>query len=258
VNDRRPAAWLPARWDPDAAMRLFCLPYAGGGASVYSGWLGALSNVDVVPIHLPGREERLREPAYDRMEPLVDDLAGALASHLDRPYAVFGHSMGGLVAYELVRTLRRLGRPDPVALLVSACWPPHHRVPRPPDPGWIELLRRVKRLGGTPSEVFHSPELVRLVLPAMRADFALVDTYAYRPGAPLDVPTTVLYGREDPQMSAEQAAAWAELTARPPRTIALPGGHFNLTEQPEAVIAAVDRALSADRSAPAQANGRKP
>ena len=105
---------------PDARLRLFCLPYAGGGASFYRPWIERLApDVHVHPVQLPGREARLREHAFERIEPLIASLADVLGAHLDRPFALFGHSMGALIAFELARELRRRQAPVPVRLLVS-------------------------------------------------------------------------------------------------------------------------------------------
>src|SRR4051794_9820785 len=152
---------------PDAATRLICLPPAGGGAASFGGWADAMPPaVELGIVRLPGRESRFREPLFDRMGPLVDALADAVESHLDRPFALFGHSFGARVAFELTRCLRRRGGPRPVLLCVSACAAPQllrrERVHDLPHHAFVEKLRT---LGGTPPEVFAQPELLEVLLP---------------------------------------------------------------------------------------------
>ncbi|HEY1379547.1 MAG TPA: thioesterase domain-containing protein, partial [Gemmataceae bacterium] len=170
--------WLAyVRPRPLASVRLFCFPYAGGGASVFRGWADGLpSAVEVCPVQMPGRETRFREPAFTRLPLLIEALAESLYPHLDRPFAFFGHSLGALVAFELARRLRRDGSPEPQHLFVSGSGAPQARDhsgavihTRPADEFWQE----VGRLNGTPAEVLTDGELRDLLLPTLRADFAL-------------------------------------------------------------------------------------
>jgi medium-chain acyl-[acyl-carrier-protein] hydrolase len=239
-----------ARWLPDVArrrdvIRLLCLPYAGSGASVFSAWPGRIPDVEVVPVRLPGREGRLDEPAYDRLDALVDDLADALAPVLDGPYAMFGHSMGALVTFELARRLRRESRPMPLCLFASACRAPQRRVPHAPSGRMVELLRRIKLLGGTPDEVLSNPELLGLVLPTLRADFHLVDTYTYRAEPPLPCPIVALCGKDDPEATPDEAEQWRHQTSAAFDLVQLPGGHFNINEERDLLLAAIGRAFAA-------------
>lgn len=231
---------------PDARLRLFCFPFAGGGASFYRPWIERLSpDVHVHPVQLPGRETRLREHAFDRLEPLIARLADALGAHLDRPFALFGHSMGALIAFELARELRRRQAPAPVRLLVSGH--PAPQLPRRestryalPEP---ELVAELQRLGGTPPEVLAHPELMQLVLPLLRADFAVVETYAFRDAPPLDCPITAFGGTDDENAGEAQLEPWHAQTRGPFVLYMFPGGHFYLNDAADAVIQLVARDL---------------
>lgn len=232
---------------PGAQVRLFCFPYAGGGATFYRPWIQRLSpDVHVHPIQLPGRETRMREQGFAHVEPLIASLADALGPHLDRPFALFGHSMGALIAFELARELRRRQAPAPVRLLVSG-----HRAPQIsrtkatrydlPEP---ELLAELRRLGGTPPEVLAHPEIMQLMLPLLRADFAVVETYAYREAPPLDCPITAFGGVDDEDANEAPMDAWRAQTRGTFALHMFPGGHFFLKDTTGAVLDLVSRDLS--------------
>lgn len=226
--------WLAyARPRPAARVRLFCIPFAGGGASAFRSWPEALpETIEVLPVQPPGREGRIRERAFTRVEPLVEALAGTLDDDPGggRPYALFGHSMGTLIGYELARTLRRQGRPGPVHLFVSAHRAPHrpsreepiHALPEP------EFRDRLRRLNGTPEAVLEHPELMELLGPLLRADFALDESYRYREGRPLDCPITAFGGDADSDVPTEELSAWSEHTRARFRAHVYPGDHFFL------------------------------
>ncbi|MBO4138987.1 lantibiotic dehydratase [Micromonospora tulbaghiae] len=227
---------------PEAPVRLFCLPYAGAGASAFRRWAAEFgAGVDVVPVQLPGRENRITEdPRFS-----VADVADAVASRADRPYAIYGHSMGGRLGFDVVRELRRAGRPLPLRLYVGGARAPHADGPGPFDglsrASDEELLRRLGDGGGLPADLLDHPELVELLLPLLRADFDRVDSYRHVPGEPLPVPIVVFAGRGDRAVSREQSAAWAEHTAAGFTLHELDGGHFFLHDRlPE--LAALIRA----------------
>lgn len=248
---RRPAradGWIvgPPRQSAPA-LRLFCLPHAAGAASAYTGWAGRLGDaVEVCPVEPPGRQTRWREPAFDRLGPLVDALATAVAGELDRPYALFGHSMGSLVAFELARELRRRGLGEPRALLVSGGLapslrrepPPVHRLPDP------ELVERLKAIGGLPDEICAEPELLELLLPTVRADFAVCETYAYRAQPPLRCPVTAFAGADDREVPPARMDPWQRETDGGFTRHVLPGGHFFLRSAEADLLALLRTALA--------------
>ena len=238
-----PPSWFVARQsDPAARVRLICLPHAGGGAALDRPWSAeAVPALDVVPVQLPGRERRLRERPFTAMAPLVEALAGALAPVLDRPFALFGHSLGAWVGFELARHLRAVGGPQPMRLFVSGSRAPHLPDTRPAihDLPGSEFVAALGRLGGTPDEVLDHPDLMALLEPVLRADFAIADTYAYRPEEPLPFPISAFSGTADALAPPPTVAAWAALSQGQFRQRTLPGGHFFIQEQRAAILAAI-------------------
>jgi medium-chain acyl-[acyl-carrier-protein] hydrolase len=215
--------------NPTAAMRLFCLPYAGGSPLIFQNWPSALpENIEVCPIQLPGRGMRLSEPPFTKLEPLIESLTPVLRSFLDKPFALFGHSMGGLICFELARALRlRFGLEPAGVFLAGRQAPPiQDRTAARydlPEPEFIEQLRD---LNGTPPEILEQPELMRLLVPLLRAEFELCQTYVYEPGPPLDCPISVFGGLEDGEVSHEELESWRPYTTGAFSLRMLPGDHF--------------------------------
>ncbi|MFC5903001.1 thioesterase II family protein [Streptomyces zhihengii] len=223
------------RWadSADAPVRLFCLPHTGGGAALYRDWAGHLApGADVLAVRLPGREKRFTETPYRRLDDLTGALADAVEPLLDRPYAWFGHSMGALIGYEMCRTLRARGVRPPGLLIASGRRAPHlpsrqpavHAAPR------RELVDHLRELNGTPAEVLDSAAALSALLPMVRADFAVSETYRWRPGPPLDCPVAVYGGRNDPLATPGELAGWQRHTAADAEVRLFDGGHFFLHE----------------------------
>lgn len=230
------------RAGPRTRLRLFCLPYAGGGAGIYRGW-GALlpPEIQLCAVHLPGRGNRFGEAPVARSEALVETLAADLAPYFDLPFAFFGHSMGALLGFELIRHLRDAGMPLPEHLCVSG-----RRAPQLPrekrnlhDLPEDEFMEELRSLDGTPEEILQHPELMELFAPILRADFQLCETYAFVPGAPLDTPISAFGGLEDPDVSRDDLLAWKEQTRGSFRLRMFPGGHFFLHAARQGLVHAV-------------------
>jgi len=214
-----------------ARLRLFCFPHAGSGASVYHGWTAALSDlVDVRAVHLPGRESRLREPAFTEAEESAATISKALEERLDLPFAFFGHSMGALLSFEVARALRRKGLPEPFYLFVSGHRAPQIPSPRPavfhlPDDEFLEALRD---LYDPPEEAMKIPELRALLLPTLRADITLCESYDHSPEAPLGCPIFAFGGRDDQETPLEALESWGAQTDGRFEMMRFAGGHFYL------------------------------
>ena len=241
--------WVPpyCRPNPAARIRLFCFAYAGGGASLFLPWSTRIGKeVEVWPIQLPGRENRVSEPCLVS----VDDVVKAIADDPDLGFtgrfAFFGHSLGAIIAYEVARRLRESGRPGPLRLFASA-----HRAPQIPlshPPCWnlpdAEFQARLMALNGTPSEVFRDRALLDLMLPALRADFRLDETYAQpRQDVRLSCPITVFGGTADAEIPIEDLAAWREATTATVDLKMFDGDHFFIHTQRTALIDAVAHSL---------------
>jgi medium-chain acyl-[acyl-carrier-protein] hydrolase len=222
--------WFTLYPNPQAHLRLFCFPYAGGNTLSYRQWSTSLLNLEIVLIQLPGRERRLSEPAFTDLNALIETLTAEILPYCDRPFAFFGHSMGGLIAFELTRSLRRHHHPQPLHLLLSGCRAPQLSSPHPPlhslsDADFIEELRRYN---GTPEAVLTNAELMQLFLPTLRADFTLIETYCHVAEPPLDRPITVFGGLQDAEVSPEDLEAWQIQTTKRLTRHMLPGDHFFL------------------------------
>lgn len=244
----RADGWIVGTRRGNPAVRLFCLPPAGGGSSEYASWTDAFAEgIEVCPVEPPGRQTRWHEPAFTAVEPLVEALATAIADDLDRPYALFGHSMGSLLAFELARTLRRRGHAQPRALFVSAGAAPHlTRVhPQVHDKPIEEVTARLKRIGGLPDEVYADQELLELFMPTIRADFGLCETYRYRAEPQLACPIVGLAGADDQETTPAMMEPWREQTSAGFALRVLPGGHFFLRSERDAVVEVVRSALAA-------------
>jgi medium-chain acyl-[acyl-carrier-protein] hydrolase len=232
---------------PLAPMRLFCFPYAGGGASVFRAWASELpKDVEVCAIQLPGRENRLLHEPYTDIRAIARALASALVPFLDRPYAFFGHSMGSLVAFELARELRRRSQRGPDHLIASGHRAPQLTSRRQPihDLPQDAFLDALRRLNGTPEEVLRDPELMALVLPTLRGDFGLCERYAYGPDEPLDCPISAFGGLHDPDVGHDDLSGWREQTRAGFAQRMFPGDHFYLRDG--AAKALLQRAICKD------------
>lgn len=232
---------------PEAPIKLFCFPYAGGGASAFRQWAPRLTGAEVAAVQLPGRENRLGERPIDSMSRLVEGLRDGLSAHLDdRPFAFFGHSMGARIAFALTKCLHDAGDRLPIRLFASASPAPWLQVP---ETAWRqsddELLSWLTGLGGTPPEVLASPDLMRLMLPTIRADLTVGATWVYRPGEPLPLGIRAFAGTADAYATPERARAWAEETTGGCDVTVLEGGHFFVHERMSEVLEVVDRDLCA-------------
>ncbi len=222
--------------NPAAESRLFIFPYAGGSPAAFTKWTA--NNIETHIAHYPGRGSRFNEPAIKRLDVLVEHLLREIHPLLDKPFAFFGHSMGGLIAFELARSFRRLNLPRPTRLFISACGAPHIPGPNPsihalPDDDFLEAL---KKFNGIPSEILNHPEALKILLPILRADFEAVETYRCTDGEPFELPIAVFGGLDDPRISREQLEGWAKQTTSRFESRYFPGGHFFINESRNAIL----------------------
>ncbi|MDQ1744921.1 MAG: hypothetical protein QOE23_3260 [Pseudonocardiales bacterium] len=245
--DPRTTRWLHYPFPrPDAQLRLVCLPHAGGGTAVFRNWAAELPpELELVAVRLPGRESRLAEPAHQDWAALLAELHAELVGHVEPPYALFGHSFGAMLSYELAL----LGGPDGVAprrLVLAGCAAPGLPRPTPPLAGLPaeELVSGLRRYGALPDEVVNSQSLLGLLLPMVRADLALAESWSARPARPVAVPLTVLSGLADPIAPAAQCQQWQQLALAGFEHHPMPGNHFFLHEQRAAVLALLAAGLA--------------
>lgn len=232
--------------NPSARLRLFCFPFAGGGASAYRGWARELpAAVEVCPVQYPGRETRIAEPLQTALPVLLRMAAGALEPLLDEPYVLFGHSMGALVAFELTREIARRGLRPPEQLVVSAYRAPTlpHWSALPYDLPHDEFVERLRRLEGTPQAALESPELMEMILPVLRADCQVCDQYRLRDETPLAVPLAAFGGRHDPEAGEAQLQPWQALAGAGFALRMFDGGHFYIQSARAEVLAALSGVL---------------
>ena len=225
-------AWFVCpRPNPQAALRLFCFPYAGGGVSIFHGWPNLLPpTVEVYSVQLPGRGRRLMEKPFDRMPDLVEAVSKAILPHLDKPFAFFGHSLGAIISFEVSRRLKKEHRREPEHLFVSGSGAPQtsrsgRALHNLPDSKFIKGLRE---LDGTPREILENTELMRLLLPTLRADFAVSETYVYEPAPPLDCPITAFGGLQDREVNRKRLESWRSQTRASFSLQMFAGDHFFL------------------------------
>ena len=249
VSPRRIATpWFAcAKPDTHARLRLFCFPYAGGGAAIYRRWEHYVPpGVAVFPIQPPGRGGRFREPALDRMDALVTAVVTEIEPYLDQPIALYGHSVGAMASFELAHHLSDQFGFNVSHLFVSGARAPH--VPRkrrnlhdlPED----EFLSELKRLNGTPPEILENPELMLMISATLRADFALSETYRCKHTQPLSCPITVFGGLDDTFVAREDLEAWKIHTTGSFNVWQLPGDHFFIHNSESSILRVVSRELT--------------
>jgi medium-chain acyl-[acyl-carrier-protein] hydrolase len=228
-------------------VRLLCFPYAGGSAAAYRDWQKALPDtIEVWPIQLPGRGKRLSEDPYTQIAHLIDKLGEDILSNMDGPFAIFGYSMGALIGFELARRAQRKGASGPIHLFAAARraphLPPNHRLTYGlPD---IELIAELRDMQGTPPQLLENQEAMRLFLPAIRADFELVQTYCFTAGPALRCPLTAMGGLRDRSVDYEQVEPWKAHTLARFAVRMFPGDHFFINQCERDLLAVVAQELN--------------
>ena len=230
-----------------AKLRLFCLPYAGGNAVIFKSWAkNIMSDIEIVAIQPPGRSTRLQETPFKHMDMLIDDLMTVFPSVLDKPYVIFGHSLGSRIGFELLARLQHQELRLPEHFIASGSRGPH--IPcldeisydLPDD----QFVLKLKAMGGTPAELLDSNELMALLLPMIRADFQIAETHHFSGNILLDIPVTVFGGKNDPRVSIQELHTWQQHFSLPADIALFDGGHFFIDTHRHDVIARLDRLLA--------------
>ena len=233
-------------------MRLFLFPYAGGGPAAFWKWAAKFPNhIEMWIAHYPGRGSRYNEAPVKKLSLLVEGVYQAIHPLLDKPFASFGHSLGGLVAFELTRSLRQKDLPQPIVLFISACGAPQLPDPDPPIHGLpdSEFVKALQELNGTRKEIITNPKLMKLLLPALRADFEAAESYQCNSSKqPLECPIVAFGGSDDPHVSREGLAGWVTQTNSRFKSIFFPGDHFYLNAAEDEVVQLIAREMMCSRS----------
>lgn len=241
--------WLSANRPPQGECTLICVPYAGGAATVFDSWQPRTTVLDIVAVQLPGRANRIAETPLTDLFDVVDQLERELST-LRQEYALFGHSMGGLVVFELARRIRDRGLRPPREIFVSGYPAPDGPMLSPVyDLPRAELVRWMVDSGGLDASLAGDDELLDLVLPMLRADLGLVDTYRYRPAPPLPWPITVLVAADDPFCPPADVTGWHAHTTAGCQVTVLPGNHFFLHDQADRMVQLIEHRLGAAEGA---------
>lgn len=238
--------WFPFNGvETGASFRLFCFSHAGGSAMVFRPWQKLMAPaIEVFPIQLPGRGGRATEPLATRMPELADRTAAAVGAYIDRPFAFFGHSMGGLLSYEVAHRLRADRGVEPAHMFISGRRAPE----RPPTPTihtlpHDALVAKLKEMKGTPVEVLEHPELLELVVPIFRSDVEVLETYQFPLRAPLRCPVTAMGGLADVDVKSDDLDAWRQYSTGPFKLRMFEGDHFYLLQPGDLVVNMLKRDL---------------
>lgn len=215
--------------EPKASIRLFGFPFGGGGASVFHTWPDAMGGaVEVRALQLPGRETRFREPREKNIATLIRNIASALGEYQEKPFVLFGYSLGSLLAFEVCRELRRQSMRMPEHLFIAALGAPqlppsHPPISTLPNREFVEKIEYYYQPGG---EAWNNRELRDFLLPVLRDDIALYETYSYRHEAPFDFPIDVFAGDSDRSVPLEMTDPWSQQTSASMTRHVFRGGHF--------------------------------
>lgn len=240
--------FIPKSERPDAKIRLFCFTYAGASVQAFINWNTYVPDfIEVIGFELPGHGRRLVESAPCRTsQEAAKYIADTLEPVLDRPYALFGHCLGAVLAYEATRILKDRGVRQPIHLLASGARGPHCGIPignvkHMNDDQFIDHFNRVY---GASMDILRSPQLGPLVLPVVKADAYMTQEYCYSPGAPVDYDITAIAGEKDPDITTEQMQAWRQHTIGKVTCQFYPGNHFFFLDHGREVLADFSRVLA--------------
>lgn len=242
-----PSPWLPGHeYQQETLPLLFCFSYAGGTGELYRQWQRPLQqSCRVCPVELPGRGSRFGEPFARSIPEAAASIAAAIGPYSHARYALFGHSLGSVMALETARTLQRDNMPMPAAIVVSGRFPPHAQATRKrfhtvPD---AALLDEMRRLGGTPEEILNNKEIIEMLLPVVRDDFRLLETFDSPQLPRVDAPIHVCCGRDDEDSPVALLERWEEVTSASCSITLFQGGHFYINESRDALLRHIEAVM---------------
>lgn len=243
--------WLLPVIERPFGPRVIAFPYAGGSSAMFRAWAPDwLPGVSLYAVEPPGRGRRLGEPPAVTIGEMVEAVMHAIAGDLARPFVLYGHSLGGLVAFEVAQACHRQFGREPEALIVSASRPPHVALDSAPETLTDEeVVERLESLGATPPEILGHAQLMALLMPALKADFTIARRHVSRAPVPLKCAIDVFAGRADTACTPEKLMAWKDLTTGPFRHSVMEGGHFFIQERPETFLTALRGRLTERLSA---------
>lgn len=239
MTNRIRSPWITNVSKNNVKYRLFCFPFAGAGSNIYRSWINELSpDIDVCPIQLPGRENRMTEPALDNVHDVVRFIAPEIAQYTDVPYAFFGHCIGALISYELALKMKKLGLNSPDHLYISAFRAPDQKNPNRElhQLNDDDLKLEIKGYGGFSDEVLANDDIMRSIIPMLRADFALHEKYRYTGKEDVDCPVTLFYGDQDHIVRKEHMESWEKVSSHNVDLHSISGGHFFIIQKREEVL----------------------
>ena len=247
--------WLPKRTSPVSSetTQLFCFPHAGSGAAHYHRWQRLLAeDIQLLPVKLPGRDSRFNEDAIGEIDQLLDQLVPGILDSIREPFALFGHSMGGLIAYELADRLQRENL-TPIILFVSASRAPHLYKPKASGTRLYELpdnemiARLTNDFGKGRDTSAEELQMMRFMVNTIRADLRLLGVYEHRPRPPLTAPITAFAASEDRVVPLEAVSAWRQHTSREFKILTMPGHHFYLRQQEKSLVSLITSRIAAHK-----------
>ena len=229
---------------PYARIRLFCFHHSGGAASMYYPWIkGLSSNIELIAIQLPGREGRFTEPLTDNLTEILGILTEGFNSYQDKPFFIFGHSLGGLLAYQFTKSLYQRYSFLPKKLIVSATKAPHlpFRMKHMSKLDGEALIEELKVYSGIDENILNDNELLQIFLPIIKSDFSISETYRHKNSCPLSCDILALSGKDDKTVSEREAQAWSEYTSGKFKHLSFSGGHFFIKEHHEEILKLINQ-----------------
>ncbi|MBL8299384.1 MAG: thioesterase [Rhodanobacteraceae bacterium] len=249
MKDFRSSKWfLVTKPKPDAKYRLFCFPYAGGSATAYLAWEELLpDNVELVAIQLPGRANRLNEGLLTSVHEMAQAVVDVIPPWLDRPYFIYGHSLGSVVSFELLHALKSRGLPPPLRYFCAARRAPHAppRIAPIHDYPLDRFKQELKSLNGTPDLVLENADLMGIFVPILRTDFKAAYVYHRDPGEKLDCEVSAFCGSNDDKVIMSDMVGWQDHFHPPVDFRVFDGGHFFMDERKALVVGAICESLPA-------------